>query len=182
MPGIGPKSAERLAFYILGVSRQEAEALSSAILEIKDKVSYCRVCNNLSESDTCPICQDPGRDRSIICVVEEPSDVLAIEKTGGFRGLYHILLGALSPLEGIGPGDIRIDGLITRLKSNRIKEVIIATNPDTEGEATALYLTELIKPLGLKTTRIAAGIPVGGRLESVDQATLSKALEGRRQI
>lgn len=181
MPGVGPKTAERLAFYILSLSREEAKALALSIMRVKEIV-FCKICNNLSEEEICPLCQDERRDRSVICVVEEPKDVSSIEETGVFKGLYHVLLGALSPLDGIGPGEIKIKDLLSRLKSDEIKEVVIATDLDTEGETTALYLAELIKPLGLKVTRIAYGVPVGSSLEYIDQATLAKALDGRREI
>lgn len=182
MPGVGPKTAERLAFYILSLPREEAKALALGIMRVKDNIGFCKICNNLSEEEICSLCQDEHRDRSIICVVEEPKDVSSIEETGVFKGLYHVLLGVLSPLDGIGPDEIRIKDLLSRLKSDKIKEVVIATDLDTEGETTALYLAEIIKPAGLKVTRIAYGIPVGSSLEYVDQATLAKALDGRREI
>lgn len=181
MPGVGPKTAERLAFYILSLSREEAKALALSIMRVKEIV-FCKICNNLSEEEICPLCQDERRDRSVICVVEEPKDVSSVEETGVFKGLYHVLLGALSPLDGIGPGEIKIKDLLSRLKSDKVKEVVIATDLDTEGETTALYLAEVIKPLGLKVTRIAYGVPVGSSLEYIDQATLAKALDGRREI
>jgi len=182
LPGIGQKTAERLVLYILKANGAEAEALARAIIEVKEKMSYCRICNNLSQGELCQICQDEGRDRSIICVVEEPNDIIAIERTQKFRGRYHVLMGALSPLEGIGPGDLKVEQLLERVKSEKVSEVIIATNCDSEGEATALYLTEVLKPLGLKLTRIAHGIPLGSNLEYADQATLGQALEGRREL
>lgn len=182
MPGVGPKTAERLAFYILSLPREEAKALALGIMRVKDNIGFCKICNNLSEEEICSLCQDERRDRSVICVVEEPKDVSSIEETGVFKGLYHVLLGALSPLDGIGPDEIKIKDLLSRLKSDKIKEVVIATDLDTEGETTALYLAEVIKPAGLKVTRIAYGIPVGSSLEYIDQATLAKALDGRREI
>ncbi len=182
MPGVGPKTAERLAFYILSLPREEAKALALSIMRVKDNIGFCKICNNLSEEEICSFCQDERRDRSVICVVEEPKDVSAIEETGVFKGLYHVLLGALSPLDGIGPDEIKIKDLLSRLKSDKIKEVVIATDLDTEGETTALYLAEVIKPVGLKVTRIAYGIPVGSSLEYIDQATLAKALDGRREV
>lgn len=182
MPGVGSKTAERLAFYILSLPREEAKALALSIMRVKDNIGFCKICNSLSEEEICSLCQDERRDRSVICVVEEPKDVSSIEETGVFKGLYHVLLGALSPLDGIGPDEIKIKDLLSRLKSDKIKEVVIATDLDTEGETTALYLAEVIKPAGLKVTRIAYGIPVGSSLEYIDQATLAKALDGRREI
>jgi len=178
LPGIGRKTAQRMAFYILKLRRDEALKLSQAILDVKDKVKYCSTCFNITEEDPCNICRDAKRDRSIICVVEEPKDVLALEKTNQYRGLYHVLGGVLSPLDGIGPDDLRTKELMSRLKEG-VKEVIIATNPNVEGEATAIYLAKLIKPLGIKVTRIARGIPAGGELEYADATTLANAIEGR---
>lgn len=182
MPGIGPRTAERLAFYILKSSNETALTLSNAIIKIKKAIKFCSACNNLSEQDTCDICRDSKRDKTVICVVENPADIASIERTGSFRGAYHVLLGALSPLDGIGPEDLKIKGLVERIKKGGINEIIIATNPDTEGEATALYLTRLLKPLVPKLTRIASGIPMGTNLGYTDQATLAKAMEGRHQI
>jgi recombination protein RecR len=181
MPGIGPKSAQRLAFYILKISRQEARSLSEAITAVKEKVRRCSVCFNLTEEDPCAICRDEKRDRSTVCVVEEANDVLAVEKSSEYRGLYHVLGGALSPLDGIGPDELHIKELLERLGTG-IKEVILATNPNVEGEATALYLTGLLKPLRIRITRVARGLPVGGDLEYADQATLARALEGRVEL
>ena len=178
LPGIGQKSAQRLAFYVLKIKKDEAKKLAQTILAVKEKVTYCSVCFNLTEDDPCNICKDKKRESSVICVVEEANDVVAVEKTGQFKGLYHVLGGVLSPLNGIGPDELRIKELILRLKKG-IKEVILATNPSTEGEATAVYLSKLIKPMGIKVTRIARGLPAGGALEYTDMATLSKALEGR---
>ncbi len=182
MPGIGPKSAQRMAFYILGSSKEEAKALSQAILDLKEKITYCSICNNITEENPCEICSDSQRDHSIICVVEEPKDVLAFEKSRGFNGIYHVLLGALSPLEGIGPDELKIKELIGRLKKKKISEVILATNPNTNGEMTAMYLAKLIKPLRIKITRIAYGIPAGSNIDYVDEETLAKSLEGRKEF
>lgn len=182
MPGVGPKTAERLALYVLKISKAEAASLAQIILKLKESIQYCQVCNNLSQETVCHICKDEGRDKSIICVVEEPKDIIAIEKSGQYHGIYHVLLGSLSPLDGIGPDDIKIKELLARLKPDLVKEVIIATSSDTEGEATALYLSKILKPLGLRVTRIAYGIPVGSQLEYADPTTLSRAMEHRREI
>jgi len=182
LPGIGRRSAERIIGYILGASKEEIKLLSETINRVKENVRFCRTCNNLSEQEFCKICQDVRRKKDIVCIVEKPSDVTAIEKAGSFDGVYHVLLGSISPLEGKGPGDLKIEGLMQRIKQNNIKEVIIATDADTEGETTALYLTELIKPLGVKLTRIGLGIPMGSDLEYADASTLSKSLESRREI
>jgi recombination protein RecR len=182
LPGIGRRSAERIVGYILSAPKEEIKNLSEAIYQIKENVHFCRVCNNLSEEELCKICQDNRRQKDLICIVEEPSDIIAIEKAGNFSGLYHVLLGCISPLEGKGPGDLKIEGLIKRIKENNIKEVIIATDADTEGETTALYLTKLIKPIGVRLTRIGVGIPMGSSLEYADSTTLNKALESRREI
>jgi len=182
MPGIGPKSAERLAFYILKQPKKEIVDLTNAIIKLKHTTVLCKMCNNLSEELVCEICQDIKRDKGIICVVEGHNDIIALEKSGSYRGVYHCLLGSLSPLEGIGPDELKINQLAERIKETKAKEIIIATDPDTEGEATALYLTRVLKPLNVKITRIAYGIPVGTNLEYSDQATLAKAIEGRRII
>ena len=182
LPGVGPRSAERMAFYLLRTNREETRELAQAITDVRDRLRFCEVCFNLSESDRCPICQDPSRDPSVLCIVEEPKDVLALEKTGAFRGLYHVLLGAIAPLDGIGPELLKIDELMRRLSDGTIQEVIVATDADKDGETTAAYLSKLIRPAGLRLTRIASGIPVGSHLEYADQATLSKALEGRREF
>jgi len=182
MPGIGPKSAQRIAFYILRSSKEEAKALSQAILDLKQKITHCSICNNITEENPCAICSNNQRDYSIICVVEEPKDVLAFEKSRGFNGVYHVLLGALSPLDGIGPDELKIKELMERLKKEKVSEVILATNPNTNGEMTAMYLAKLIKPLGIKVTRLAHGIPVGGSIEYVDDETLAKSLEGRKEF
>ncbi|MGB7060795.1 MAG: recombination mediator RecR [Candidatus Zixiibacteriota bacterium] len=178
-PGIGKKTAQRMAFFVLKQRKEESEALAQAILDVKSKVRYCSVCFNITEDDPCEICKDVKKDRSTICVVEEANDVVALEKTNQYKGLYHVLGGVLSPLDGIGPEDLKVKELLARLKDKQIKEVILATNPSTEGEATAIYLSKLIKPLGMKVTRIARGLPAGGDLEYADQTTLANALEGR---
>lgn len=181
-PGIGRKSAERLAFAVLGMTRDEAAGIAQAILDLKNNSRFCTVCNNITEDETCAICRDEKRDSTRICVVEEPSNILILEKSGTFRGRYHALLGAISPLDGIGPEDLKIDGLLERLRSGGIREVIIATNPTVKGETTALYLSTLIKPLGISVSRIAYGLPVGGDIEYADENTVQRALEGRREM
>jgi recombination protein RecR len=182
LPGIGQKSAQRLAFHVLRTPREEAERLSQAVLDVKDKLGICSACNNISDSDLCPYCRDPRRDASVICVVEEPHDILAVETTRQFEGRYHVLHGTLSPLRGMGPEQLRIKNLIERLESGEVKEIILATNPTVEGEATAAYLSRLLKPLGVRVTRIAMGIPVGSDLEFADEVTMSKSLENRREM
>ncbi len=182
LPGIGKKTAQRLAFYILEMDNVEAEKLAYSIKEAKEKIHYCKVCCNLTDQEICSICSDSKRDRSIICVVEGAKDVVAMEKTREYKGLYHVLHGVISPMENVGPNDIKIKELLDRLKDGNVEEVIIATNPTVEGEATALYIAKLLKPLGLKITRIAYGIPVGGDLEYYDEVTLSKAMENRREL
>ncbi|MCR4436903.1 MAG: recombination mediator RecR [Clostridiales bacterium] len=182
LPGIGHKTAQRLAFHILNLPEEKVESLAGAIREAKLKIKYCSVCSNLTDVDPCSICRGGTRDRSVICVVEDPKDVVAMEKTREFKGLYHVLHGAISPMEGIGPEDIKIKELLARISGENVREVILATNPNIEGEATAMYISKLIRPLGVKTTRIAHGIPVGGNLEYADEVTLAKALEGRREI
>jgi recombination protein RecR len=179
LPGIGRKTAHRLALFVVKMSKDDVVTLARALVNVKDKVRYCSICSNITESDPCPICSNTKRDRSVICVVEEPTDVLALEKTNEFRGLYHVLGGALSPLDGIGPENLRIKELLQRLSSSSTEEVILALNPNVEGEATTLYLSKLLKPLATKVTRIARGLPVGTDLEYADEATLSRALEGR---
>lgn len=181
MPGIGPKTAQRLAFHILRSSKADAEALSKAVLKVKESVRFCNTCNNLSDEETCDICKSRTRDRSLLCIVEEPNDIVAIEKAGNYTGLYHVLLGSLSPLDGIGPDDLKIKELLERMKKERFKEIIIATDFNTEGEATALYLLKVLKPSGARITRVAYGMPVGSDLEYADQATITKAFEGRRE-
>jgi len=187
LPGIGPKSAQRIAFHLLKLSRGDAARLANAIVEAKDKVTFCTRCFNIAEgagdSDAlCSICSDDRRDATTVCVVEEPRDIVAVEKTGEFRGRYHVLQGAISPIEGVGPDQLRVKELLGRLDAEGVQEVILCTNPNIEGEATALYLARLLKPLGLKITRIASGLPVGGDLEYADELTLGRALEGRREV
>ena len=182
LPGIGRRTAERLAFFILKEDEGLGKNLADAILEVKRKVRFCSRCGNLTEDDPCAICSDPGRNRALVCVVEEPKDVWAIERVGTYRGLYHVLMGAISPLDGIGPDKLRIRELLGRIESGGIDEVIIATDPNVEGDATALYISKLVKPLGITVTRIASGLPVGGDLEYADSVTLSKALNGRRPL
>jgi recombination protein RecR len=181
LPGIGPKGAQRLAFHILKTPREQTDRLSDALREVKERVTYCSVCNNITDVDPCAFCTGGARDPHVICVVEEPQNVAAIEKSREFKGMYHVLMGALSPLQGIGPDDLKIKGLLARV-NNGVSEIILATNPNVEGEATAIYLAKLLRPLGVRVTRIARGLPVGGDLEYADQVTLSKALEGRREI
>ena len=182
MPGIGPKSAQRLAFYILRASKAEAESLAGAILKVKESVRFCRICNNLSDEETCEICKSSSRNRLLLCVVEEPNDIISIERAGDFNGIYHVLLGSLSPLDGIGPSDLKIKELLERVKKEKPKEIIIATDFNTEGEATALYLLKVLKNSDAKLSRVAYGIPVGGDLEYADQATIIKAFDGRREL
>jgi recombination protein RecR len=182
LPGIGQKSAQRVAFHLERVSREEAARLAAAILDVKDKIRLCSVCNNLTESDPCEYCTDSQRDPDVLCVVETPYNVVGIEKTREFHGQYHVLHGVLSPLQGIGPDQLKLKSLIERLKTGKVKEIIVATSPTVEGEATAVYLSKLIKPLGVKVTRIATGIPVGSELEFADEVTTLKALEGRREM
>jgi recombination protein RecR len=182
LPGVGAKSAQRLAFHVLKTPREDAERLCDAIRDVKDRVTYCTVCNNITDIDPCTFCSDAGRDQRVICVVEEPQNVNVVEKTGGFKGVYHVLLGALSPLQGIGPDDLKIKGLLSRIGAGTVDEVILATNPTVEGEATAIYLARLFKPLGVRVTRIATGIPVGSDLEYADELTMGKAMEGRREV
>lgn len=181
-PGIGSKTAQRLAFFILKSPLDYVKDFSQALFKVKELIRFCKICNNLSDEETCGICNDPTRDKSIICVVEEPNDIIAIERTSKFHGLYHVLLGALSPLDGIGPEELKIKELLARVKEKRPKEIIIATNPDTEGETTALYLLKVLKPFNVKITRIGYGMPVGAELEYADQATLLKAIDSRREL
>jgi len=182
LPGVGQKSAQRLAFHLMRGDEAEARALAEAILEVKEKIRLCSVCFNITDTDPCMVCADAGRDRTALCVIEEPNNLATIDKTGQFRGLYHVLHGALSPLKGIGPDDLKIPALLERLRDGTVKEVILATNPNVEGEATATYLSRLLKPIGVKVTRIALGLPVGSELEYADEVTVGKALEGRREI
>jgi recombination protein RecR len=182
LPGIGQKSAQRLAFHVLRASRDDAARLSQAILDVKDKLALCRLCNNISESELCLFCRDVNRDQSVVCVVEEPHNIVGIETTRQFSGVYHVLHGSLSPLRAIGPDQLKIKSLVERIGLDQIREVILATNPTVEGESTAVYLSKLLKPLGVKVTRIAMGVPVGSDLEFADEVTMSKALEGRREL
>ena len=182
LPGIGAKGAQRLAFHVLKNPREDADRLCDAIRDVKERVTYCSVCNNITDSDPCVFCTGPTRDPRVICVVEEPQNVSVVEKTQGFKGLYHVLMGALSPLHGVGPDDLKIKGLLSRVADGSVEEVILATNPTVEGEATALYLARLLKPLGVRVTRIAMGIPVGSDLEYADEVTMTRAMEGRREF
>jgi recombination protein RecR len=181
LPGIGPKGAQRLAFHVLKTPREQTDALVSALREVKERVTYCSICNNITDVDPCAFCSSDARDPKVICVVEEPQNVAAVEKTREFKGRYHVLMGALSPLQGVGPDDLKIKSLLARV-DHGVAEVILATNPNVEGEATAIYLARLLKPLGVKVTRIAMGVPVGSDLEYADEVTMHKALEGRREV
>jgi len=182
LPGVGSKSAQRLAFHVLRTPREDADRLCDAIRGVKDRVTYCTTCNNITDADPCSICADDARDHRTICVVEEPQNVHVVDKGGGFKGVYHVLMGAISPLQGVGPDDLKIRGLIGRIGVGAVDEVILATNPTVEGEATAIYLAKLLKPLGVRVTRIATGVPVGSDLEYTDDLTMGKALEGRREV
>ena len=182
LPGVGPKSAQRLAFYIVKAPADEAKRLAEALLDAKEKILFCRECGNVAEGELCRICRDPARDATVICVVEEPKDAATVEKAGVIKGRYHVLGGAISPLDGIGPDDLRVQQLLDRVERNGVKEVILATNPNLEGNATAMYVAALLKPLGVSVTRLASGLPVGGDLEYADEVTLSQALEGRREM
>ncbi len=181
LPGVGPKGAQRLAFHILKTPREDADRLADALRAVKERVTYCSICHNITDADPCRFCSSDQRDRRIICVVEDPQNVSAVEKTREFKGLYHVLMGALSPLQGIGPDDLKIKSLLSRV-TNGVTEIILATNPNVEGEATAIYLARLLKPLGEKVTRIAMGVPVGSDLEYTDEVTMHKAMEGRREV
>jgi recombination protein RecR len=182
LPGVGPKSAQRLTYYLLRMPAEEARALAESILDVKERITFCVTCQNVTDSDPCRICASDRRDRTIICVVEEPLDILAVERSASYSGLYHVLHGAISPMDGIGPEDLKVQELLSRLRSGAITEVILATNPNLEGEATAMYLTRLLLPLGVKVTRLARGLPVGGDLEYADEVTLSRAMEGRQEV
>jgi recombination protein RecR len=182
LPGIGPKSAQRIAFYLLKSAPEDAKRLARAIVEAKERVSWCRRCFNFAEGELCVYCRDDRRDPTLLCVVEEPRDIVAVERTQEYRGRYHVLLGAISPIEGIGPDQLKVKELLARVGDEGVQEVILATNPNIEGEATAMYLARLLKPLGLRVTRIASGLPVGGDLEYADEVTLGRALEGRREV
>lgn len=182
LPGIGPKSAQRLTYYMLRASEAETRSLAQALIELKEKTTLCSVCQNVTEHDPCGLCTDHARDRSTVCVVEEPLDILAIERTRGFRGTYHVLHGVLSPMEGIGPDELKLDQLVTRLRSGEIREVIMATNPNLEGEATAMYVSRLLQPMGVRVTRLARGLPAGADLEYADDVTLARALEHRQDV
>ncbi len=182
MPGVGPKSAQRIAFYLLKLSKEDAQRLAEAINEVKERISFCTRCYNIAEGELCGLCLDERRDPTVVCVVEEPRDIVAVEKTQEFRGRYHVLQGAINPIEGVGPEQLRVKELLARVDAEGLVEVILCTNPNIEGEATAMYLARLLKPLGLKVTRIASGLPVGGDLEYADELTLGRALEGRREV
>ena len=182
MPGVGNKSAVRMAYYVLSMTDEEAEDMTKIILDAKEKICYCKICQNTTEQEICEICSSSKRDKSIICVVEQPKDVIALEKTGEFSGTYHVLHGCISPMDGIGPEDIKIKELLERAADEGVKEIIMAISPNVEGDATSMYISRLLKPFGIKITRIAYGIPVGGDLEYADQVTLAKAIEGRREI
>jgi recombination protein RecR len=182
LPGIGARSAQRLAFHLLKTPREEVDALIDAMRSVKERVTYCSICSNITDVDPCAYCTEPDRDRRLLCVVEQPENISAVEKTRGFRGRYHVLMGAIAPLQGIGPDELKIKGLLARVAEGGIEEIILATNPNVEGEATALYLARLLKPLGVKVTRIAMGVPVGADLDYTDEFTMSKAMEGRREM
>ena len=182
LPGIGPKGAQRIAFYLLRSPRDEVQHLGDAMREVKERVTYCSICSNITDTDPCIFCTSEDRNRRVICVVEDPQNVMAIEKTREFRGMYHVLMGALSPLQGVGPDDLRVKELLGRVGAGNVEEIILATNPNVEGEATAIYLARLLKPLGVRVTRIAMGIPVGSDLEYADEVTMHKAMEGRREV
>ncbi len=182
LPGIGPKSAQRIAYYLLKIAPEDARRLAGSIIEVKEKISWCRRCFNIAEGELCSYCLDTRRDDTVLCVVEEPRDIVAVERTQEFRGRYHVLQGTISPIEGIGPDQLRVKELLRRIPEEGVQEVILATNPNSDGEVTAMYLAKVIKPLGLKVTRIASGLPVGGDLEYADEVTLGRALEGRREV
>jgi recombination protein RecR len=182
LPGVGPKGAQRLAYHLLRATKEEAQALAEAILDVKERISLCSVCQNTTDVNPCIICADEGRDRSVVCVVEEPLDILAVERSRGYKGLYHVLHGSISPMEGVGPEQLKVRELLERLRDGVIREVIMATNPNLEGEATAMYVNRLLQPLGLRVTRLARGLPMGGDLEYADDLTLARALENRQEV
>jgi len=182
LPGVGPKSAQRLTYYLLRAPQEEALALAQAIMEVKEKIAFCSVCQNVTDTDPCLICTDSQRDRSLICVVEEPLDILALERSRSYHGLYHVLHGVISPMDGVGPEDLKVEELLERLKGAAVSEVILATNPNLEGEATAMYLNRLLRPLGMRVTRLARGLPTGADLEYADDLTLARAIEGRQEV
>ena len=182
LPGVGAKSAQRIAFHLLGAPREDAERLANSISEMRATIQLCSRCNNISEGELCPICSDPNRDKSVVCVLEQPTNILLVERTRQFRGQYHILHGAISPLRNIGPEDLKLSNLMERLKGGEVREVILATSPTTEGQATATYMARLLKPLGVRVTRIGMGIPVGSELEFIDEATMTESMEGRREL
>lgn len=182
LPGIGPKSAQRLAFHLLKTPREDVDRLTDAIRDVKELVTYCSICSNITDTDPCLYCSNPDRDHRVICVVEDPQNVTAVEKTRDFKGVYHVLMGVLSPLQGVGPDELRIKSLLSRVGTGEVEEIILATNPNVEGEATAIYLAKLLKPLGVRVTRIAMGLPVGSDLEYADEITMHKAMEGRREM
>ena len=182
LPGVGPKSAQRLTYYLLRMPAAEARALAEAILEVKERIIFCGTCQNVTDTNPCRICDGDRRDRNMVCVVEEPMDTLAVERSGSYQGLYHVLHGAISPMDGIGPEDLKIEELLARLRGDEVSEVILTTNPNLEGEATAMYLTRLLRPLGVKVTRLARGLPMGGDLEYADDVTLTRAMEGRQEV
>jgi len=182
LPGVGPKTAQRLAYHLVKASKDDVEALARALVDVKSKIRYCSICGNLTDVDPCAICSSGSRDRSLLCVVEQPRDLIAMERMNMFKGIYHVLHGVISPINGVGPDDLRVNGLLDRLKEGEVKEVVLALNPNVEGEATSIYLTRTIKPVGVRVTRIAYGIPVGGDLEYADDITLSRAFEGRREM
>jgi len=182
LPGVGPKSAQRLAFHMLKAPRENAERLAAAIRDLKERVTYCSICNNITDSDPCSLCGDDRRDHHTICVVEEPQNVSVVDRSGGYRGVFHVLMGTISPLQGVGPDDLKIKSLLARIAGGGVEEVILATNPTVEGEATAIYLARLLKPLGVRVTRIATGIPVGSDLDYADDLSVGKSLDGRREV
>jgi recombination protein RecR len=182
LPGVGPKSAQRLTYYLLRAAQEEARALAEAILEVKEKITFCSICQNVTDRDPCLICANPERDPSLLCVVEEPLDILALERTGSYNGLYHVLHGVISPMDGVGPEQLKVEELLERMKGGSVQEVILATNPNLEGEATAMYLSRLLRPLGVRVTRLARGLPSGADLEYADDLTLTRALEGRQEM